>query len=99
MEFHATHAGQVALTRLITGLGQQAAVHGHGLGGVFDAVGGAESTFSPQWIGWIEMADGRAGNGRFCPVDHGIEQAHVALMRDAGGDGGVIQHHRTKGWH
>jgi hypothetical protein len=38
----------------------------------------------------ISVTDGATGNGRRRPVDHGIEQAHAALMRDAGSDGGMV---------
>ncbi|QKV58312.1 MAG: hypothetical protein HT580_14880 [Dechloromonas sp.] len=90
MQLHAAHAGQVALTRRFAGRGQQRAMHGHRLRRVFDAGGGAQPAFSAQRIGRVGMADGAAGNGRWRPVEHGIEQAHAALMRDAGGDAGAV---------
>ena len=60
------------------------------LGGVFDTVRGAETTCSAQRVIVIGVADGAAGDGAFRPFQHGIEQAHVALMRNVGGDPGVV---------
>ena len=60
------------------------------LGGVFDTVGGTESTGGAQGIVRLSVADGTAGDGRFRPLQYGIKQTHVALMRNVGGDPGVI---------
>jgi hypothetical protein len=65
-------------------------MHGHRLRRVFDAGGRAQPAFGAQRIGRIGMADCATGNGRWRPIDHAIEQAHAALMRNAGGDAGVV---------
>ena len=90
MQAHAAHAGQVALTRPVRDPGQQGAMQRHRLGGIFDAGGGAQASFGTQRVGRIGMTDGAAGNEVPRPVDRGSEQAHAALVRDTGGDGGVV---------
>lgn len=65
MQRHAAHAGQVALARLaafVIVAGEQGAVDGHGLGGVFDAVGGTEAAIGAQRVGRVGVAASRAGD-------------------------------------
>jgi hypothetical protein len=90
MQRDATHAGQVALTRLIVSASQQSTMNSHRLGSVFNAIGGTKTAFGTQWITCIGMAERRAGNRRFRPVEYRVKQAHAALMRDVGGDPGVV---------
>src|SRR5574343_33121 len=85
---YTTHAGQVTLAGPTIGAGEQRAVDGHGLRGVFDAVGGTEPPVGAPRVGRVGVADGAAGNVVLVAGQHRIEQAHAALVRNAGGDSG-----------
>jgi hypothetical protein len=89
-KLHAAHAGQVTLARRRVAGGEQRTVHGHRLGGIFDAGGSTEAVVGAQWIGRVNVAAGPAGDCLRRPVDDGVEQAHAALVRNVIGDPGVV---------
>lgn len=87
----AARAGQIALTGRLAAVGEQGAMQGHGLGGVLaDAGGHAWLRIIAQRVVGAAMAAGGALDGRGVPVAHRVEQAHVALVGNAGGNGGAV---------
>ncbi len=90
MQADPAQTGQIPLAWGICGSSEKGAVHRHCLGGVLDAVGGAQPGFQPQRVGWVQMTAGQTLNVMRRPLDHPIEQAHPSLMRDMGGDPVVV---------
>ena len=94
MQGHAADAGQITLARCSVRAGEQRPVDGHRLRRVFDAVGSAQAAFGTQRIGRVGVAGGKTFNPAVVPGRYRVEQAHAALMRNAGGDGGAVEQ-----WH
>jgi hypothetical protein len=90
MQADAAHAGQVALTRLSAPPASNAPCSAIAWAAYSMPLAAPRRPSARSGLAGIGMADGAAGNDVFRPVDHGIEQAHAALVRDAGGDGGVV---------
>ena len=95
MQGHAADAGQITLARCSVRAGEQRSVDGHRLRRVFDAVGSAEAAFGTQRIGRVAMAGGETFDPAVVPGHHRLKQAHAALVRNAGGDGGAVEQRCT----
>ena len=76
------HAGRDACAACCGLCRDQGAVHGHGLRRVFDAAGGAEPAVGAQRIVGGAVAAAAAADPLGIPVEHLVEEAHAALVRD-----------------
>lgn len=70
----------------------QCAVKGGGLQTIFDAGGRSQERRMAQWIARMEMRACPANDRAGVPVQHPIEQAHRALMRDQLEDARAVEH-------
>ena len=82
-QMHIAQADEIAGHGLAIGGGGQPPMHGHGLGGNFNAAGGAERAVgaAQRVIRRGETLRQAAHRGRV-PVQHLVEQAHGAGMRN-----------------
>src|SRR5271154_3273479 len=91
---HAAHAGQESRARAAARVsGAESAVHGHGLGRDLDAACDAETSIRPQRMSDIAVAAARAADAIALPVEHLVQQAHAAAVRDVRFDPAAIQAH------
>lgn len=70
---------------------QQAAVGGNGLTCVFNAGLHWQSVVGSQWMVWLLVRGGATFDARSIPIHHGIQQAHVAAVRNEVANVGMRQ--------
>lgn len=83
MQSYATHADQKTKLRTLVLLRAQSAMHCHCLGRIFDTADGAQLIARAQGIVPRTMAEGDAAYTMSIPGPDPIQQAHIAMMRNA----------------
>ena len=91
VEGDGAHAHQHAASGrgMALGFGQQRAVQGHGLSGVFNAAGCAQAALLAQGVTGVAVAAGGAQQAVFAGLKQAVQEAHAALVGHAGGDPAV----------